>query len=301
MLVSLGNPYLLGAVPSVGSYLLAWGGREVSQRAAARAVAGAEPIGGRLPVTIPGLHELGEGLTRAAIPAIAAIGEPRTDLFDEAGPPPGGGRRASGGGGSRDGPRRGGARPPPPAPAGAAGAGELARPRRLPARGRSGPRRDGRRRARGARRLYRGGARRLRRPRSRARRGPPRPARPGSGATAGSTGIPRAQRSTPYSLYDLASLTKVVGTTTAIMMLAGEGAVDLDAPVVRYLPEFASGDGRKASRSRSATSSSTAAGFPPSSATSRISPASSRSAGRRSRPPSRPRRGRRWSTRTSGS
>ena len=30
------------------------------------------------------------------------------------------------------------------------------------------------------------------------------------------------------------------------MMLAGEGAVDLDAPVVRYLPEFALGDGRKA-------------------------------------------------------
>ncbi len=38
------------------------------------------------------------------------------------------------------------------------------------------------------------------------------------------------------SLYDLASLTKVVGTTTAIMILVEEGKLELDAPVDRYLP-----------------------------------------------------------------
>ena len=43
------------------------------------------------------------------------------------------------------------------------------------------------------------------------------------------------------SIYDLASLTKVVGTTTAIMVLYDQGRIDLDAPVSRYLPEFSGG------------------------------------------------------------
>lgn len=41
------------------------------------------------------------------------------------------------------------------------------------------------------------------------------------------------------TVYDLASLTKVVGTTTAAMILYDEGRLSLDAPVVQYLPEFA--------------------------------------------------------------
>jgi serine-type D-Ala-D-Ala carboxypeptidase len=40
------------------------------------------------------------------------------------------------------------------------------------------------------------------------------------------------------TLWDLASLTKVVGMTTAMMQLVGRGLVDVDAPVQRYLPEF---------------------------------------------------------------
>jgi serine-type D-Ala-D-Ala carboxypeptidase len=43
------------------------------------------------------------------------------------------------------------------------------------------------------------------------------------------------------SIYDLASLTKVVGTGTAAMVLYDEGRLDLDAPVSRYLPAFAGG------------------------------------------------------------
>jgi len=43
---------------------------------------------------------------------------------------------------------------------------------------------------------------------------------------------------TPHSRYDLASLTKVVATTTAAMKLYEAGTLDLDAPVVDYLPEF---------------------------------------------------------------
>jgi CubicO group peptidase (beta-lactamase class C family) len=42
-----------------------------------------------------------------------------------------------------------------------------------------------------------------------------------------------------HTLWDLASLTKVVGTTTAVMQLWDKKLIDLDAPVVRYLPDFA--------------------------------------------------------------
>ncbi|NIQ53818.1 MAG: hypothetical protein GWN71_10500, partial [Gammaproteobacteria bacterium] len=56
VLISFGNPYLLSAVPDVGSYLLAWGDRDVSQRAAVAALFGEEPVGGRLPVALPPFH-----------------------------------------------------------------------------------------------------------------------------------------------------------------------------------------------------------------------------------------------------
>ena len=43
------------------------------------------------------------------------------------------------------------------------------------------------------------------------------------------------------TIYDLASLTKVVGTTTAIMVLFDEGKVQLDDPVSKFVPEFSGG------------------------------------------------------------
>jgi beta-N-acetylhexosaminidase len=44
---------------------------------------------------------------------------------------------------------------------------------------------------------------------------------------------------TADTMYDMASVTKVVVTTTSIMMLWQQKRIDLDAPVSRYLPEFA--------------------------------------------------------------
>ncbi|MCC7195949.1 MAG: serine hydrolase [Gemmatimonadaceae bacterium] len=44
--------------------------------------------------------------------------------------------------------------------------------------------------------------------------------------------------STGKSIYDLASLTKVVGTTTALMVLYDEGRIRLDDKVQRYVPDF---------------------------------------------------------------
>lgn len=43
---------------------------------------------------------------------------------------------------------------------------------------------------------------------------------------------------TTRTVYDLASLTKVVGLTTAMMQLVEEGKVGLDTPAVRYVPAF---------------------------------------------------------------
>lgn len=39
-------------------------------------------------------------------------------------------------------------------------------------------------------------------------------------------------------MFDLASVTKVMGTTMALMLLVNRGKVDLDAPISRYLPDF---------------------------------------------------------------
>ena len=44
------------------------------------------------------------------------------------------------------------------------------------------------------------------------------------------------------TIYDLASLSKVIGTTTAAMILFDEGRLDLDAPVSTYIPEFSGGN-----------------------------------------------------------
>jgi CubicO group peptidase (beta-lactamase class C family) len=48
-----------------------------------------------------------------------------------------------------------------------------------------------------------------------------------------------------HTLWDLASLTKVMGTTVSIMRLVDEGKVDVEAPVQRYLPEW-TGPGKEA-------------------------------------------------------
>jgi len=41
------------------------------------------------------------------------------------------------------------------------------------------------------------------------------------------------------TIFDLASLTKIVATTTAVLLLVEEGRLELDSPVARWLPAFA--------------------------------------------------------------
>ncbi|HEV9038001.1 MAG TPA: serine hydrolase [Puia sp.] len=47
------------------------------------------------------------------------------------------------------------------------------------------------------------------------------------------------------TLFDLASLTKVVGTTTSLMLLADRGLIHIDDPISRYLPGFDTGEKKK--------------------------------------------------------
>ncbi len=47
-----------------------------------------------------------------------------------------------------------------------------------------------------------------------------------------------AKPMTTDAIFDLASVSKVIGTTSAAMLLYDEGKLDLDKPVAEYLPEF---------------------------------------------------------------
>lgn len=56
---------------------------------------------------------------------------------------------------------------------------------------------------------------------------------------------PEPEPMTEDTVFDAASLTKVMATTPAVMRLVERGEVDIEAPVRRYLPEF-EGEGREA-------------------------------------------------------
>ncbi|HEX2714271.1 MAG TPA: serine hydrolase domain-containing protein, partial [Candidatus Acidoferrales bacterium] len=53
--------------------------------------------------------------------------------------------------------------------------------------------------------------------------------------------LPQREAMTVDTVFDLASLTKVVATTSAVMKLLEQGKVRLNDPIARYLPEFSSG------------------------------------------------------------
>ena len=189
MVISFGNPYLLAALPESPGYLIAWGEHEVSQNAALRALLGLEAVSGRLPVSIPPFHGIGDGLTRSAQPDRIAVTPPPGEIDPE----------TVGMDADRLAEMDGiiseavadGATP------GAVLA--IARHGRFV-------------RLRGYGKL---------------------------------DWAESADPADPRSIYDLASLTKVVGTTTAAMLLVDEGRLDLEAAVVDYLPWWAAGDAAK--------------------------------------------------------
>jgi beta-glucosidase-like glycosyl hydrolase/CubicO group peptidase (beta-lactamase class C family) len=173
--VAFGNPYApTGLEPAPGAILAAYGSGEASQRAAAQALGGGAGTPGRLPVTIPGVAEKGEGRRLAPVA-----------------------------------PREG-----PPESVGMDGA-QLAR---LDTLLRSAML-DG---------AFPGAAVAV-------GRGP-------ALARLDAYGYHTYDETKPVQTgtqYDLASLTKVVATTTAVMKLYEADSLELDAPVARYLPDFA--------------------------------------------------------------
>jgi beta-N-acetylhexosaminidase len=61
--IAFGSPYLLRELPSLPTYICAYGPQPVLQSAVNRALFGETKMTGRLPVTIPGLYERGFSLT----------------------------------------------------------------------------------------------------------------------------------------------------------------------------------------------------------------------------------------------
>jgi CubicO group peptidase (beta-lactamase class C family) len=51
--------------------------------------------------------------------------------------------------------------------------------------------------------------------------------------------VPERIEARENTIYDLASITKVMATTASVMLLVADGRIELDAPVATYLPAFA--------------------------------------------------------------
>ncbi len=58
-------------------------------------------------------------------------------------------------------------------------------------------------------------------------------------AVGAATLVPERIEARDHTIYDLASLTKVMATTASLMLLVGDGRIELDAPVASYQPAFA--------------------------------------------------------------
>jgi len=67
LLAALGSPYLVHSFPQVSAYLTTFSTTETSETAFIRALFGEIPITGKLPVTIPGIANYGDGIQLPAV------------------------------------------------------------------------------------------------------------------------------------------------------------------------------------------------------------------------------------------
>ncbi|MHB1192770.1 MAG: glycoside hydrolase family 3 N-terminal domain-containing protein [Longimicrobiales bacterium] len=212
VLIAFANPYQLAAFPTVGTYMLAWGDRDVSQSAAVKALFGEEAISGRLPIPLPPFHAIGEGLTRPKVSTFVARLEVEDPLIAA---------------GIRPRDERGGA---------STGAAQsVADPASVGMDAAKLARLDSILRAAVADSAA-----------SAAVLAVGRHGRLVKLLSVGELAWGSGRAATPTSMFDMASVSKVVGTTTAAIMLVGERRLDLDALVVDYLPWWSRGDPRKA-------------------------------------------------------
>jgi beta-glucosidase-like glycosyl hydrolase/CubicO group peptidase (beta-lactamase class C family) len=173
-----GSPYLISHFPGARCWIAAFSTTPVAERAMGRAIFGEVAIGGKLPVTVPGVAAMGLGLRVGANPMTLAAGsvemeealQPARDVLEQA-------------------------------------VNDRAFPGGVLAVGHEG-------------RLivHRFGRQ---------------------------TYSAKSPAVTADTIYDVASLTKVVVTTTAAMQLVEAGMLRLDAPVTLYLPEWVEGPQRE--------------------------------------------------------
>jgi beta-N-acetylhexosaminidase len=69
VVLAMGNPYVVQDFPAIQNYVCAFSNATVSETAVVKALFGEIPIGGHLPVTIPGVAARGDGMERAARPS----------------------------------------------------------------------------------------------------------------------------------------------------------------------------------------------------------------------------------------
>ncbi len=62
--IAFGSPYLIRQFPEVQNYVVTYAIEEVAQNAAARTIFGEVPFSGKLPVGVPGIFEIGVGITK---------------------------------------------------------------------------------------------------------------------------------------------------------------------------------------------------------------------------------------------
>jgi beta-N-acetylhexosaminidase len=62
VVLAMGNPYFASQMPQLQNYLCTFSDAQVSELSAVKAMFGEIPTDGRLPVTIPGIADLGFGL-----------------------------------------------------------------------------------------------------------------------------------------------------------------------------------------------------------------------------------------------
>ena len=221
VVVSFGNPYLLREIPSARSYLLAWSSSAPSQRAAAEGLFGTFAVTGRTPTKLPPFFEIGDGITLPGPTVTSAINGRATaepamvqggDLIPESFA----------------------AESPPAEPAVGPASVNVWAPAAVALDARLSERLD-----------------------NLMSKGIADGAAPGAALAVGRRGRlvhlqgygvldPVVQTPVDAStVYDLASLTKVIGTTTAVMLLVDEGRLSLEDRVIDHMPGWDRGDARK--------------------------------------------------------
>jgi beta-glucosidase-like glycosyl hydrolase/CubicO group peptidase (beta-lactamase class C family) len=179
VVVSYGSPYLLRQFPGIPVYVCSYGWAESSQRAAISALFGEHAVGGRLPVTLPGLYPYGHGLELPRREMTLRVARPEDVGF----------------------------RP-----------GAMADVDRIADEGL-------------AARVFPGGVLAVGKDSALVHLRP-------FGRFSYDASAPAVK---PDTLYDVASLTKVVATTTMAMILVDEGKLDVRKPVSSFIPGFRGG------------------------------------------------------------